>query len=52
MAENYQKDTQEGFVLSKEQYQGIDRRRELHQKGKSKSFTWEQVKQNARNAIK
>ena len=52
LAESYQKDAQEDFVLSKEQYQEIDRRRESHQKGESKSFTWEQVKQNARNAIK
>jgi len=36
-------------VLSEEQYQMLDKRREAHLKGESKSFTWEQVKQNARN---
>lgn len=51
LAESYQKDAQEDFVLSKEQYEEMDRRREAHLKGESKSFTWEQVKQNARNAI-
>ncbi|PKG44060.1 hypothetical protein [Psychroflexus sp. MES1-P1E] len=40
LAESYQND---------EQYQMIDKRREAHLKGESKSFTWEQVKQNARN---
>ena len=51
LAESYQKDAQEDFILSKEQYEMIDRRREAHLKGESKSFTWEQVKQNARNAV-
>jgi putative addiction module component (TIGR02574 family) len=51
LAESYQKDAQEDFILSKEQYEEMDRRREAHLKGESKSFTWEQVKQNARNAI-
>lgn len=49
LAESYQKDEQE-LTLSEEQYQMIDKRREAHLKGESKSFTWEQVKQNARNA--
>ena len=49
LAESYQNDEQE-LTLSEEQYQMIDKRREAHLKGKSKSFTWEQVKQNARNA--
>lgn len=49
LAESYQKDEQE-ITLSEEQYQMIDKRREAHLKGESKSFTWEQVKQNARNA--
>ncbi|WP_322930123.1 addiction module protein [Arenibacter sp. GZD-96] len=49
LAESYQNDEQE-LTLSEEQYQMIDKRREAHLKGESKSFTWEQVKQNARNA--
>lgn len=49
LAETYQNDEQE-LTLSEEQYQMIDKRREAHLKGESKSFTWEQVKQNARNA--
>ncbi|EIJ37913.1 hypothetical protein JoomaDRAFT_0887 [Galbibacter orientalis DSM 19592] len=49
LAESYQNDEQE-LMLSEEQYRKIDKRREAHLKGESKSFTWEQVKQNARNA--
>ncbi len=49
LAESYQNDEQE-LTLSEEQYKIIDKRREAHLKGKSQSFTWEQVKQNARNA--
>jgi len=49
LAESYQNDERE-IKLSEEQYQMIDKRREAHLKGESKSFTWEQVKQNARNA--
>lgn len=49
LVESYQKDEQE-LTLSEEQYQMIDKRREAHLKGESTSFTWEQVKQNARNA--
>lgn len=49
LAESYQNDEQE-LTLSEEQYQLIDKRREAHLKGESKSFTWNQVKQNARNA--
>ena len=49
LAESYQNDEQE-LALTKEQYELIDKRREAHLKGGSKSFTWEQVKQNARNA--
>ena len=48
LAESYQKDEEE-ITLSKEQYKLIDKRRESHLKGESQSFTWEQVKQNARN---
>ncbi|MDO9274448.1 MAG: hypothetical protein Q7T92_02740 [Lutibacter sp.] len=50
LAESYQSDEQETFTLSEEQYQIMDKRREAHLKGESNSFTWEQVKQNARNA--
>ena len=49
LAESYQNDEQE-LTLTKEQYELIDKRREAHLKGESKSFTWEQVKQNARIA--
>ncbi len=49
LAESYQNDEQE-LMLSEEQYRKIDQRREAHLKGESKSFTWEQVKHNARNA--
>ncbi|MGB3343705.1 MAG: hypothetical protein WBA61_07320 [Aequorivita sp.] len=49
LAESYQSDEQE-LTLSEEQYQMIDKRREAHLRGESKSFTREEVKQNARNA--
>ena len=49
LAESYQNDEQE-LSLSEEQYAIIDKRREAHLQGKSESFTWEQVKKNARNA--
>ncbi len=51
LAESYQSDEQE-LLLSEEQYQIIDKRRELYLNGESKSFSWEQVKQNARNTAK
>lgn len=51
LAESYQNDEHE-LTLSEEHYQMIDKRREAHLKGESKSFTWEQVKQNARNNSK
>lgn len=49
LAESYQNDEQE-LTLSEEQYQMIDKRKEAHVNGESNSFSWEQVKQNARNA--
>lgn len=49
LAESYQSDEQE-LTLSEEQYKMIGQRREAHLKGESKSFTWDEVKQNARNA--
>lgn len=42
---------QQEISLSEEQYQVIDKRRDTHLKGENKSFTWEQVKQNARNTV-
>lgn len=50
LAESYQNDEQE-LSLTKEQYELIDKRRKAHLTGESKSFSWEQVRQNARNAI-
>lgn len=49
LAESYQSDEEE-LTLTIEQYELIDKRREAHLKGESKSFTWEQVKQNVRKA--
>ncbi|WP_246997902.1 addiction module protein [Arenibacter sp. F26102] len=49
LVESYQNDEQE-FTLSEEQYQMIDKRKEAHVNEESNSLTWEQVKQNARNA--
>lgn len=49
LAESYQNDEEE-LILSEEQYRMIDKHREAHLKGESKSLSWEQVKQNARNA--
>ncbi len=51
LAESYESDEEE-LALTEEQYKMIDKRREAHLKGESKSFTWEQVKQNARNAVR
>ncbi len=42
---------QDDFSLTEEQYKVIDKRREAYLKGEGKSYTWEQVKQNALNAI-
>ncbi len=52
LAESYQEDEQEGITLNEKQYEIIDKRRESHLQEKSQSFTWEEVKQNARNAVK
>ena len=49
LAETYQNEEQE-LSLSEEQYQMVDQRREAHSKGLTKSFTWEEVKENARKA--
>ena len=45
--ESYHEDE---LTLTEEQYKILDERRERHLKGESKSFTWEEVKQNARRA--
>lgn len=52
LAESYHEGAEEDFTLSDEQYKMIDKRRKAHLKGESKSHTWEQVKQNARNSAK
>ena len=49
LAESYQNDSQEDLTLSQEQYQILDQRREAHLNEESASYTWKQVKQNARN---
>ena len=49
LAESYQNDDEEPS-LSEEQYNTIEKRRKSHLKGESKSFTWEEAKENARNA--
>ena len=49
LVESYQNDEHD-LTLSEEQYKIIDQRREAHQKGTSESFSWDQVKQNARKA--
>ena len=46
--ERYRED--EDFTLSEEQYQLLDNRRKAHLKGESRSFTREEVKQNAGKA--
>ncbi len=48
LAESYQNDQNE-LSLSEEQYQIIDKRREAHLNNTSKSYTWQEVKKNARN---
>ncbi|MHA6281252.1 addiction module protein [Salinimicrobium sp. CAU 1759] len=47
LVETYQSEEQE-FSLSEEQYQMIDKRREAHSNGFSKSLSWEEVKEKAR----
>ena len=49
LAESYHEYDQDP-ALSEEEYQRIDKRREEHLSGRSESFSWEEVKQNARNA--
>lgn len=44
--------SRETFELSPEQKKILDERRHNHKNGKSKSYTWEEVKQHARNAFR
>ncbi len=39
-----------GFILSDEHKKILDNRKETHTLGESKSFSWSEVKENARNA--
>ena len=50
LAESYQEDKEEEYSISEKQYEIIDKRRESHLKGESKSFTWEEVAKKARKA--
>jgi hypothetical protein len=51
MAETYQNNEQEP-TLAEEEYKLLDKRRKAHFEYRSKSYNWEQVKQQARNAVK
>ncbi|MDO7172228.1 hypothetical protein [Mariniflexile sp. AS56] len=50
LADSYQEGAQEDFILNEADYTMLDKRRELHLKVKSESYTWGQVKEQARNA--
>jgi len=49
LAETYQSDETE-VSLTEDQYKLIDGRRKDHLKGKSKSYSWDEVKYNARHS--
>ena len=49
LAETYQDEVNEPF-LSEEHYEILDKRREAHLKGQSKSLSWEEVKRNIKDA--
>lgn len=49
LAESYEDEEQE-FQLSESQYELLDERRNAHLNEKSKSYSWEQVKQNAKKS--
>lgn len=51
LVETYKEDEPQP-ALSEEDYQMIDKRRQAHLAGESKSLTWEEVKSNAREASK
>jgi len=42
---------QDDFLLTEEQYQILDKRRESYLKGQGSSLSWEQVKQNVLKSI-
>ena len=43
---------QREVTLNEEHYRLLDKRRAAHLNGESESFTWEQVKENARKAVR
>ena len=49
LAETYQNEAHEPS-LSEEQYEILDGRREKHNSGRSKSFSWQEVRQKARKS--
>jgi putative addiction module component (TIGR02574 family) len=51
MLEAYQDDSTETSSLNEDQLDEIRPRKADHLKNKSKSYTWEQVKENARKAL-
>jgi hypothetical protein len=42
----------EGFLLNAAQKKELDERKERHQNGKSRSYTWDEVKSLARQAMR
>lgn len=50
LAENYENNA--SSVLSESDYQKMDNRRLNHLKEKSESYSWEEVQQRAKNALK
>jgi hypothetical protein len=48
LVETYQGEEHDS-TLSEEHYKKIDERRDQHKKGKTESFTWKEVKENARS---
>lgn len=48
IAETYQ--SEEDFTLSKKQYEILDQRRALHESGKSKSYSWQEIKTSIKNS--
>ena len=50
LAENYENNA--STVLSESDYQEMDNRRLNHLKEKSESYSWEEVQQKAKNALK
>ncbi len=50
LAENYEQESM--TALTEEDYQEIDKRRLDHLNEKSESYSWEEVRQKAKNAFK